>query len=51
VCAIAQPIDADAVAFEVDDAVDAFAREQFEAADVNAGEQDDRFTGIDCRTQ
>ena len=42
-------IHADALAFEVSDAVDALSREEFEAADVDAGEQDNRFAGIDCR--
>jgi hypothetical protein len=48
VCAPAQGLHADAFAFEVTDAVDAFSREQFEAADVDAGQQDDRFAGIEC---
>src|SRR4029077_5342596 len=48
VCARAQGFDADALAFEVGDAVDAVPREQFETADVNAGKQDDRFSGINC---
>jgi len=48
VWARAQALHADVFAFEVGDAADAFPREQFEAADVNAGQQDDRFTGVDC---
>ena len=43
-----QALHADVFAFEVGDAADAFPREQFEAADVNSGQQDDRFTGVDC---
>jgi len=49
VCAPAQGLNADALFFQITDAVDAFPREQFEAADVDAGQQDDRFAGIDCR--
>jgi hypothetical protein len=47
VSAIAQGRDADAPAFQIADTVDAFSSKQFETADVNARQQDDRFAGID----
>ena len=47
VSAIAQRLHTDALVLEVGDAVDAVTREQFEAADVETGDCDDRQPGLD----
>ncbi len=43
-----QTFDADALSLQLSDAAHALIPEQFEAADMDAGEHDDRYAGVDC---